>query len=76
MFYQDAWATVRGGEAGITWAGHNPFRARMDWLRADRRIDYIFVTAPRRDGRGAIRGAAVVFDQPDVEGFTRQIISA
>ncbi|MEP6653303.1 MAG: endonuclease/exonuclease/phosphatase family protein [Myxococcales bacterium] len=68
VFYQDAWATARGGEAGVTWARHNPFRARMDWLRADRRIDYIFVTAPRRDGRGAIHGAAVVFDDADAEG--------
>ncbi len=68
VFYQDAWATVRGGKPGITWALENPFRARMNWLRPDRRLDYVFVTAPRRDGRGTIRDARVVFDQVDSEG--------
>jgi beta-glucosidase len=68
VFYQDAWATARAAEPGITWARQNPFRARMNWLRADRRIDYIFVTAPRRDGRGSIREARVVFERPDADG--------
>ncbi len=68
VFYQDAWATARPGEPGITWARANPFRARMNWLRADRRLDYVFVTAPRRDGRGTIRAARVVFDRPDGDG--------
>ena len=69
VFYQDAWATARAGESGITWARDNPFRARMNWLRPDRRIDYIFVTAPRRDGRGTVRDACVVFDQADADGI-------
>ena len=69
VFYQDAWATARPGESGVTWSRANPFRARMNWLRADRRIDYIFVTAPRRDGRGGIHDARVVFDRPDEEGI-------
>lgn len=73
VFYQDAWATAGRGDGGgsargITWARENPFRARMGWLRPDRRIDYIFVTAPRRDGRGVVRDARVVLDQPDGEG--------
>ena len=68
VFYQDAWATARPGEPGITWARENSFRARMDWLRPDRRIDYIFVTAPRRDGRGQILDARVVFDAADGAG--------
>lgn len=68
VFYQDAWATARPGEAGVTWARENPFRARMNWLRADRRLDYIFVTAPRRDGRGKIFDAQLVCDRPDADG--------
>lgn len=68
VFYQDAWATARPGEPGITWARANPFRARMNWLRADRRLDYVFVTAPRRDGRGTIRASRVIFDRPDGDG--------
>jgi endonuclease/exonuclease/phosphatase family metal-dependent hydrolase len=69
VFYQDAWDTVRAGEPGITWARENPFRARMNWLRPDRRIDYVFVTAPRRDGRGTVKDARVVFDRPDGDGI-------
>jgi endonuclease/exonuclease/phosphatase family metal-dependent hydrolase len=69
VFYQDAWATVRGGAPGITWARENPFRARMNWLRADRRLDYVFVTAPRRDGRGVVHDARVVCDQPNADGI-------
>ena len=68
VFYQDAWATVSGGAPGITWASENPYRARMNWLRPERRLDYVFVTASRRDGRGTIRGAAVTFDRPDSDG--------
>jgi endonuclease/exonuclease/phosphatase family metal-dependent hydrolase len=68
VFYQDAWATVRAGEPGITWARENSYRSRMGWLRPDRRIDYIFVTAPRRDGRGQILDARVVFDAADGAG--------
>jgi endonuclease/exonuclease/phosphatase family metal-dependent hydrolase len=69
VFYQDAWAAVRVGDPGITWARENPHRARMGWLRADRRIDYIFVTASRRDGRGTVRDARVILDQPDADGL-------
>jgi endonuclease/exonuclease/phosphatase family metal-dependent hydrolase len=68
VFYQDAWAAVHPGEPGTTWARRNPFRAKMTWLPDDRRIDYVFVTAERRDGRGTVRDARVVFDQPDADG--------
>jgi len=57
VYYQDAWAAVHPGEPGITWARHNPYRAKMSWLPDDRRIDYIFVTAARRDGRATVRDA-------------------
>ncbi|HEY4185641.1 MAG TPA: endonuclease/exonuclease/phosphatase family protein [Polyangia bacterium] len=68
VFYQDAWATVHGAAPGITWARDNPFRAKMGWLPADRRIDYIFVTAARRDGRGTVRDARLCFERPDAAG--------
>jgi len=68
VFYQDAWEVLHPEEPGYTWAKENPFRARMDWLRANRRLDYVFVSAPRRDGRGHIRRVSRVFDQPDAEG--------
>jgi endonuclease/exonuclease/phosphatase family metal-dependent hydrolase len=68
VFYQDAWATVHPTEDGVTWMRDNPFRARMNWLPAQRRIDYIFVTAARRDGRGTVHAARVVLDRPDADG--------
>jgi endonuclease/exonuclease/phosphatase family metal-dependent hydrolase len=69
VFYQDAWATARPGEPGYTWRIENPFRARMSWLSANRRIDYIFVTPARRDGRGTIRGAELAFTEPGARGI-------
>jgi endonuclease/exonuclease/phosphatase family metal-dependent hydrolase len=68
VFYQDAWSTAHPGEPGVTWARDNPFRAKMNWLPADRRIDYVFVTPRRRDGRGTVRDARVVFERPDEDG--------
>jgi hypothetical protein len=52
----------------LTWVRDNPYRAKMNWLPADRRIDYIFVTAARRDGRGTVRDARLVFQQHDADG--------
>jgi endonuclease/exonuclease/phosphatase family metal-dependent hydrolase len=69
VFYQDAWAAARPGESGYTWRTENPFRARMSWLPANRRIDYIFVTPARRDGRGTVRGAALAFTEPGARGI-------
>ena len=68
VYYQDAWAAVHPAEPGVTWARQNPYRAKMNWLPDDRRIDYIFVTAARRDGRGVVRDARVVFDRPGPDG--------
>lgn len=68
VFYQDAWATVHGDAGGVTWERANPFRARMGWLPADRRIDYIFVSPARRDGRGTVLDARLCFQRPDATG--------
>jgi len=64
VHYQDAWDILNAGAPGYTWARANFYTDRMGWLRADRRLDYIFVTPPRRDGRGTIHAARVVLDQP------------
>jgi endonuclease/exonuclease/phosphatase family metal-dependent hydrolase len=68
VYYQDAWAAVHGEAGGVTWARENPFRARMGWLPAERRIDYIFVSPVRRDGRGLVHDARLCFDRPDGAG--------
>jgi endonuclease/exonuclease/phosphatase family metal-dependent hydrolase len=64
--YQDAWDVVHAGQPGWTWARANPYTDRMHWLRADRRIDYIFVTPIRRDRRGTVHSARIFFDEPEV----------
>ena len=68
VYYQDAWMVVHGDAPGITWARENPFRARMGWLPADRRLDYVLVTAARKDGRGRVTDARVAFATPDADG--------
>lgn len=65
---QDAWAAIHGAEPGWTWAARNPCTARLAFLGLDRRLDYIFVTARRKDGRGAIAECRVVLDEPDAAG--------
>ena len=66
VYYQDAWDILHAGQNGFTWARANPYTERLAWLRGDRRLDYIFVTAPRRDGRGTIHSARLMFDEPVV----------
>jgi endonuclease/exonuclease/phosphatase family metal-dependent hydrolase len=66
VFYQDVWDTMHPGQPGWTWARANPYTERMHWLRADRRVDYMFVTAKRRDRRGTVHSARILFDDPAV----------
>lgn len=67
-FYQDAWDRLHPNECGWTWARANPYTKALDFLEPDRRIDYIFVTPRRRDGRAAIRSCRIVLDQPAADG--------
>jgi endonuclease/exonuclease/phosphatase family metal-dependent hydrolase len=66
--YQDTWARVHPLEPGWTWARRNPYCLELGWLDPDRRIDYVFASTERRDGRGRILDARVVLDAPDAEG--------
>jgi endonuclease/exonuclease/phosphatase family metal-dependent hydrolase len=68
VFYQDAWARAhRGGAAtGVTWTRANGYIDWMHWLTPERRLDYIFTTQPRRDRRGSVHSARVVFDEPRI----------
>jgi endonuclease/exonuclease/phosphatase family metal-dependent hydrolase len=68
VLYQDAWARCHPGEPGWTWAEANPYTGRLAFLQPDRRLDYIFVTPERRDGRGRVLDCRIVFDQPDAAG--------
>jgi endonuclease/exonuclease/phosphatase family metal-dependent hydrolase len=68
VFYQDAFLRLHPGEAGHTWSSLNPYTERLKWLETDRRIDYIFVDALRRDGRGRVHDCRLVLDQPGPDG--------
>jgi endonuclease/exonuclease/phosphatase family metal-dependent hydrolase len=67
-YYQDAWERLHPGERGWTWARANPYTKPLEFLEPDRRIDYIFVTPMRRDGRATLHTCRVVLDQPASDG--------
>lgn len=66
--YQDAWERTNPGDPGITWSSANPNTRPLHFLDIDRRIDYVFVTTRRSDGRGSILECQVVLDQRDADG--------
>lgn len=68
VLYQDAWTRHHPGEPGWTWASANPYTKALGFLQTDRRLDYIFVTPERRDGRGRILDCKMVFDRPGPGG--------
>jgi endonuclease/exonuclease/phosphatase family metal-dependent hydrolase len=69
VYYQDAFLRAHPSEAGYTWARRNPFTERLRFLEPDRRIDYIFVSPERKDGRGRIHDCRIVLDVADPDGI-------
>jgi endonuclease/exonuclease/phosphatase family metal-dependent hydrolase len=79
--FQDAWLRLHrepgpgdGPAQGITWSSENRFTRPLRSLDLDRRIDYIFVTTRKRDGRGTVRDCRVVLS--DREGLGEVAICA
>ncbi len=66
--YQDAWERLHPDQPGWTWAAANRYTQRLRFLQPDRRLDYIYVTPERRDGRGIIEECRIVMDQPSPDG--------
>ena len=66
--FQDAWLRARPDDPGFTWSSENPQTRPLRSLDLDRRIDYVFVTTRRKDGRGTVRDARRVLDQRDDDG--------
>jgi endonuclease/exonuclease/phosphatase family metal-dependent hydrolase len=65
--FQDTWLRLHrepgpgdGPDRGITWSSENRFTRPLRSLDLDRRIDYIFVTTRKRDGRGTVHDCRVV----------------
>lgn len=69
-YYQDAFLahTDRERDAGLTWSRRNPYTQRLRFLQTDRRLDYVFVGAPARTGRGVVHSCRVVLDEGDADG--------
>lgn len=66
--FQDAWLRVRPDDKGFTWSSENLATRPLRSLDLDRRIDYVFVTTRRKDGRGTVRDARLVLDERDEGG--------
>ncbi|HWM85058.1 MAG TPA: endonuclease/exonuclease/phosphatase family protein [Kofleriaceae bacterium] len=66
--FQDAWLRARPDHPGITWSSENEQTRPLRSLDIDRRIDYVFVTTRRKDGRGSVIDARVVLDERDDGG--------
>jgi endonuclease/exonuclease/phosphatase family metal-dependent hydrolase len=66
--YQDAFARVHPRADGFTWCAEiGAARARRT-NDADRRLDYVFVSPRRKDGRGTVHDARVVMDERQDHG--------
>jgi endonuclease/exonuclease/phosphatase family metal-dependent hydrolase len=66
--WQDAYAVASPSMTGWTWARRNPSTEWLAWLDRDRRIDYLFVSTERADGRARVHEARVVLDRAGEDG--------
>lgn len=73
--FQDAWLRLHrepgpgdGPTEGITWSSENELTRPLRSLDIDRRIDYVYVTSRKRDGRGTIHDCRVVLAARDGVG--------
>jgi endonuclease/exonuclease/phosphatase family metal-dependent hydrolase len=72
--FQDAWLRLHrepgpgdGPAEGITWSSENAQTRPLRSLDIDRRIDYVYVTSRKKDGRGTIHDCRVVLAERDGE---------
>ena len=70
--FQDAWARLHpepgpgdGPAKGVTWSSENSNTRPLRSLDIDRRIDYVYVTSRKKDGRGTIHDCRVVLTERD-----------
>lgn len=66
--YQDAYARIHPGRDGHTWSSENEQTRPLRSLDIDRRIDFVFVTTRKKDGRGTVLQSDVVLDKRDPSG--------
>ena len=63
--FQDAWLRRHPDEPadGITWSSENELTRPLRSLDIDRRIDFVFVTSRKKDGRGTVHDCKVVLTE-------------
>ncbi len=68
--FQDAWLRLHrepgpgdGPAQGITWSSENALTRPLRSLDIDRRIDYVYVTSRKKDGRATIHDCRVVLTE-------------
>jgi len=73
--FQDAWLRLHrepgpadGPAQGITWSSENRLTRPLRSLDIDRRIDYVYVTSRKKDGRGTVHDCRVVLTERDGDG--------
>lgn len=66
--YQDAFLRVHPDDRGITWSSENEQTRPLRSLDIDRRIDFVFVTTRRKDGRGTVLDAGVALTERGAGG--------
>ena len=73
--FQDAWLRHHrecqpgdGHAEGITWSSENELTRPLRSLDIDRRIDYIYVTSRKKDGRGTIHDCVVTLTEREDPG--------
>jgi endonuclease/exonuclease/phosphatase family metal-dependent hydrolase len=73
--FQDAWLRLHrepgpgdGPAQGITWSSENQHTRPLRSLDLDRRIDYVFVTTRKKDGRGTVLASEVVLTEREGSG--------
>jgi endonuclease/exonuclease/phosphatase family metal-dependent hydrolase len=66
--YQDAFLRVHPDDRGITWSSENEHTRPLRSLDIDRRIDYVFVTTRKKDGRGTVLDAGVALTERGAAG--------
>lgn len=73
--FQDAWLRMHdepgrsaGPEQGITWSSENEMTRPLRSLDIDRRIDYVYVTSRKKDGRGTVHDCRVVLTEREDPG--------
>ena len=73
--FQDAWLRLHrepgpgdGPRQGTTWSSENEQTRPLRSLDIDRRIDYVYVTSRKKDGRGTVAACEVVLTERDGDG--------